>query len=310
MESHFVRKAFADDEINRDWLAASGFDIAHDRFQPGLRSGVFDLTWTIRETSPVVIGSGEVEVARNNRLIAGHVRRENGMPVLPGTSLKGAVRQLYEMLTPSCDPTNRKAPPDRRACDIKPHHQVLRLCPACAMFGAGGFAGRVSFGEARPLSREAVRIDVREAVVGHTPGRDRWGHYKLYGRARRGGRRSGPPRRDGQRTVEPVECVMGTFTSKLKLVNVTDREIGLLVGAMRAWGTPFSVMLGGRKYDGFGEAIVVLSRWREKAPQRRELDEAECKAWAWNDLFVEHALTHPDCGEAWERIQNALGGSA
>ena len=79
--------------------------VTHDRYlQEGHLTGYLELT--LEAVSPIHVGSGVVELSED----AGQVEREvvkgmarvRGQPVIPATSLKGALRSRYEMITPSC----------------------------------------------------------------------------------------------------------------------------------------------------------------------------------------------------------------
>lgn len=69
--------------------------------------------------------------------------------LIPGSSLKGAVRGLVEALTFSCvNQTGvREIKNDNhlKACSYNARRHQGSLCPACYLFGGMGFAGRVTF---------------------------------------------------------------------------------------------------------------------------------------------------------------------
>lgn len=93
---------------------------------------------------PVHVGSGapeRVHLQGRSVLIEGMstLPSDGGpVPVIPGSSWKGAVRSIVEALTPSCER------PGDRGC-----HRPEELCPACALLGAPGWRATVMFSDLR-----------------------------------------------------------------------------------------------------------------------------------------------------------------
>lgn len=99
--------------------------------------------WIIRgrTLTPLIVRSGRI-LLHNDRLVHGPTL-QNGHPVLPGSSLKGVVRSIYEAVSHSCidKPSGTKGDPlkhlpveKRVACS---NHEE-GLCPACQVFGCIG----------------------------------------------------------------------------------------------------------------------------------------------------------------------------
>src|SRR5690606_18301104 len=63
----------------------------------------------------------------------------DGTPTIPGSSLKGAFRSLFEAITRSCYP-HQDAGPFRRCSEDGTRGE---FCPACKVFGGLGYAGRI-----------------------------------------------------------------------------------------------------------------------------------------------------------------------
>lgn len=138
--------------------------------------GSVEVCLTVGPDSRLHVGSGAPR-AHGDVLVAAHasVPRRRGRvladePVVPGSSLKGAVRVVAEALTPSCLL-------DRQAC-----RGAGQVCPACMVFGAAGRRGRLGFTDAVPApgaeapQRAAYRIGQRYSHA-HAPRRGR----RLYG---------------------------------------------------------------------------------------------------------------------------------
>ena len=89
--------------------------LTHAKHLAGRYSGFLDLE--ITTLSPVHIGSGAYELSEDADLERGTVVkgmvRLNGSPVIPSSSLKGALRSVYEMITFSCVGRPRKSSYER-----------------------------------------------------------------------------------------------------------------------------------------------------------------------------------------------------
>lgn len=71
--------------------------------------------------------------------------QNNQRLIIPGSSLKGVVRSIYEAITRSClCKTNAKVPDGYSECK-----DISQLCPACVTFGAMSWLGLVHFHDAK-----------------------------------------------------------------------------------------------------------------------------------------------------------------
>lgn len=228
-----------------------GVPVPQSRFLRDRWTGILHLRWTIDPAHPVAVGAGRLGLhspsrARPAELIAEIVRRgADRLPVIPGSSIKGAVRQVYEIFTPSCrlDP----------ACSVQ--HGV---CPACSLFGAAGLAGRVAFGEAEPAVAAGGRppLPIAEKVpVARLPRIAREGTVRFYD-SRPMKTREG----DDAPCVEWTWAVAGTFRSSLRLWNASRREIGLLLVALGVGARGPSLRVGGKKFHGLGAARIAVEK--------------------------------------------------
>ena len=113
-------------------------------------SGRLKLKITVE--SPLHIGSKQQDYDINGNVIKKQMRR-NGKVILPGSSLKGAVRSIAEAVSHSC----AVKVPDNVLKDILPPENKFPcssagvLCMTCYIFGMMGetesYKGRVQFGE-------------------------------------------------------------------------------------------------------------------------------------------------------------------
>ena len=118
-------------------------------------SGTFDVELTC--FTPLEI-AGETGVAGARR-----AKLFTDPPVfIPGTSLKGMIRSVFELVAPGCYVVALRdassIPRDWKACDRE------GVCPACRTFGSikaagGAYRGRVSIRDARPVDETSVAKD-------------------------------------------------------------------------------------------------------------------------------------------------------
>ncbi|GAW32182.1 RAMP superfamily CRISPR-associated protein [Carboxydocella sp. JDF658] len=108
--------------------------ISHDKLQSGLYTGFLEVT--IKTLLPLHIGSGKF-VFHNQRWHKQFVRF-NGLPVIPGSSLKGAVRAIAEAVSYSCLLQHPKKPENAVPEQLLKCNHREKLCPACRLFGFAG----------------------------------------------------------------------------------------------------------------------------------------------------------------------------
>ncbi len=129
------------------------------------------LVWEIEVLSDYLyVGSGNLDLVRlpDGREQARYAfARRDGQLVIPATSIKGAVRAVFEAITNSCvSQRNRRERPlstAHMACGLvrKGKEEKARLCPACRVFGTTGYRGRVHFSDAVPVGEvrtETIKI--------------------------------------------------------------------------------------------------------------------------------------------------------
>lgn len=110
----------------------------------------------IKTESPVHIGGKQQDYDENGNVIYNQMRR-NGKMIIPGSSLKGAVRSIAEAVSYSCavklphsilEPKKLLPSGNQIACYMKKKNE---LCITCSMFGMMSkplsYKGKVNFGE-------------------------------------------------------------------------------------------------------------------------------------------------------------------
>jgi RAMP superfamily protein len=237
----------------------------HHKWEKSRLTGTLKLLLEIPQGQFVSPSTGRLTLTKKAavEVVAQEAARAAGTPVIPGSGIKGAVRNLYELLSFSCDPFARSC--NARSC-----------CDACSLFGVLGRSGRVGFDDARPAGREAVQVEVREVPVPWSPQKPQ-GDVSLYDF-----QEAKQFDRDRKVFVNlpkelSREVFVGTFETRLTFWNVTQEELGRLllsmgIGADEA--TRFFLRLGGVKYDGKG-AVRVRPRALTLAMSNRRSLEGE-----------------------------------
>lgn len=121
----------------------------HEKFY-GEYSG--KLVCLLKVVTPVHVGSGIYELV-GDMPVRGLVSAE-GKVIIPGSSLKGAVRSVVEAISNSCVRITRRSVQENLARSVEVREcndkelKKGNLCVACRIFGSLGYQGRVSFSDA------------------------------------------------------------------------------------------------------------------------------------------------------------------
>lgn len=220
--------------------------VAHERFSNW--SGRLELEIEV-VSDYLYVGSGEFKLftlqGREQACYA--FARRNGRLIIPGTSIKGAVRSVAEALSNSCVLQIAKGERVPRSHD--PCKDERLLCPACRLFGSTGYRGRVHFSDAVPLEGGApTRIKIADLW----PPRQTKGR-KFY-QTKPFQRLDMKPEKN-HRFLEVVPKGF-RFRTNLYFENTTSAEMGLLMRAIGLDQDPqdpnkvvfaFPIKLGGAK---------------------------------------------------------------
>jgi len=239
-----------------------------DKLNPRLLSGTLELT--LHTLTPVHVGSGYSDFikAGNQEYLAAlqaskPVREADAVRrryLIPGSSIKGAVRSIVEAITRSCIRITQGRhrpyiPQGYGGC-----MSVNDLCIACRLFGAQDYQGHVSFEDAVAPKGSLVLLGTpllwTPARGGHgLPPRylerDRAKGRKFYRHAR-------PPS-----GVDPRACIKSGAELPLRIhfLNLSEAELGILLTALGLHPDhPFPIKLGGGKPVGLGSVQIILNR--------------------------------------------------
>ena len=273
--------------------------IGHDQYHEDHISG--QIHGTIEALSPIHIGSGVIDIGQDVELIKTAVRTGENV-VIPGSSLKGAIRSVVEAISESCVSkvsyqVRRTVPRDFSEC-----RQKHRLCVACRMFGAMGFQGNIAIQDAPHIEGEIGTAYVPEL---YAPGRYQRRMRDIPGRKfyMHGEVASGET---------PVEaCKKGSkFRFVIQVDNLKKSEWGLLFTALGHHPEhPFKLKIGGAKPVCFGSIDIQIGEiqveeqtrdrylnWNVQSEAARigeqlEAWKRECTDQATNSIIKQDLLT-------------------
>ena len=256
----------------------------HDQWEKTRLTGVLDLALEIPKDQFVSPSTGRLTLTQRGgvEVVAQEAARAAGIPVIPGSGIKGAVRTIYELLSFSCDPFSRSC--SARSC-----------CDACSLFGVLGRSGRVGFDDARP-AKAGVRVEVREVTVPYPPPRLECDVclYDLRETAQR----------NGDRRKLSREVFVGIFETRMSFWNVTTEELGRLLFCMGIGldeATRFFLRLGGVKYEGKGGVTVGPQALVLASPSRKSLQGDAVKREL--DGWIQSARASKWAGTFWPKLE-------
>lgn len=236
--------------------------VGHDRYRSNCLHGSLELTLNVRtalhiSTGVVAMGS---DVGSRVPLVKTMAKGPAQQLTIPGSSLKGVVRSIYETITNSTlavvTGKYRSQMPNTRL----PRTNKKELCPASLVFGALDWQGLIHFTDAKCEKAESVigfmpslyrpRPDQRKAYFlnGKAAGRKFYYHAV---KALDGGDRGIPVQQAGTEY---------RFTTHLQFMNLSQSELGaLLIALGQDSKYPFALKVGGGKPVGMGTMSVEVT---------------------------------------------------
>ncbi|HEY7067231.1 MAG TPA: RAMP superfamily CRISPR-associated protein [Chloroflexota bacterium] len=244
------------------------FTQGHDRVAPGSLGGW--LEGRLVALTPLHVGTGTFErtarllpaLAAETPLLYPLVRMGN-VPIVPGTTLKGALRAVAEAITASCltvrGQATRLLPPPLHT--LRPCTRRDALCPACRLFGGQGYLGRVRVADAplvegsTAIAHAPQRYAPRAGRGAPPPGRRFYGHGR-------------PATGTVPIEVAPEGCA---FAWRIDFANLQPAELGLLLIALGQGEPPLRFKLGGYKPACLGSAEFSVTALTVDDPATRYL---------------------------------------
>lgn len=239
----------------------------HQRFDPERYTGF--LTGDIVVLTPVHVGSGILELTKRvapnlamaTPLIKGFVR-SGGVRVIPGSTLKGAVRSVVEAITPSTVgkvgrrtrvPAYLQEPGTGRGREAngvdknKPVEQNP-LSPADRMFGVMDYLGQVRFSDARQIGNVVILVEMPTLHKPNTEDEVRGRKFYKHGQPAKGN--------------TPCEAVpeKARFELRCDFDNLRAGELGALLLALGQGEPGLYLKLGSGKPVCYGSVQIDLKQ--------------------------------------------------
>lgn len=246
------------------------------------------------------VGSGREGMAGSD---LGLLRNSQGLPTLPGTSLKGRLRSTCESLAHALDqtaccldslasgvdcisdvknyfPAVNAQYQSRKTFDGRMQWLEQHTCDVCKLFGSPLHASRIRVSEGVLKENSVNSVQVRDSVV-----LDRDSHTAV----------------DGLKYDYEVSQAGTEFEIEIELQDASDQELALIGAALMDWSDGVSV--GGFTSRGLGHAKFAVSRLLSvdftNANQRlqwlmgRTINERYQLETDWQGFFIEKITTTP-----------------
>ena len=227
----------------------------HHRYHNDHISG--QIVGVIEALSPIHIGSGIIDrvenvaiTDQNVKLIKTAVRTRNNV-VIPGSSLKGAIRSVVEAISKSCVCKTAINVKDKlkqysKKVEYRECNNEKKLCITCRMFGAMRYQGNIALQDAQHFEGE-IATELIPSL--YKPTRYKTDDIKnlpmrrfyMHGKVATG--------------KTPIEaCKIGSkFQFHVRFKNLTKAELGLFFTAIGHHPAhPFKLKIGGAKPVCFG----------------------------------------------------------
>ncbi len=234
----------------------------HQKYLEGRVHGILYLELKVAtgvhvSTGTVVMGADVNDASVP--LIKTMMQGNQQVPLIPGSSLKGVVRSIYEAITNSTlgvvtGKYKAKMPRDRLPCNKKD-----QLCPASQVFGAMDWQGLISFRDAFCVGSQLTTGFMPSLYRPRPDQRTKYFHpvtRKFYYHAVKavsGGNRGIPVQQVSQKQI---------FATQVQLKNLTLAEFGVLLIALgQDPQYPFALKVGAGKPIGLGTMEVTLTKF-------------------------------------------------
>lgn len=245
----------------------------------------------ITAQTPIHVGTGQS---------ASRFFTVSSVPTIPGSSLKGAIRSLFELITYSCFP-HQDSGPYQRCAENKP---TSEFCPACKVFGGLGYAGRLYFHPAKPPTATQTIVIGVPIQPARSPISDPGTTRRVFEHV--------PLDTSNQRSVEVLDT--GTeLNFRLDFRSMRTDELGLLLIVLgQDPNAPIYPKVGALKAHGYGVVKITMSSiktWQRQSFQEYEMEQKGLSA----DIptIVEKAFSHPGFyQDGYDLLKEKLGQAA
>lgn len=246
----------------------------HHKIAEGLLTGVLELRMTCLR--PVQVASGELEFMptdRGEQLAAQHAsisQRRQGVTaghtrtlVIPGASLKGAIRSVVEAISPSCVPVTEKRTKRVLPALVTRCSSLRKLCVACKLFGAtigkdGGYMGQAVFQDIVVPSDAVCTVQTPVLMQAGGHGKELPPSY-LSGDHASGRKLYHHGKVAAGRDLREVVRQGTELSAQVQFLNLSSSDLGVLIVAMGCTQEhQFGLKIGGGKPVGLGSVSLSL----------------------------------------------------
>jgi len=246
--------------------------LGHERLHPNRVSGTMDVM--IEARTPLLVPDSEYEVDNNNHVTKKVRVDDKGHPLIPPSSVKGALRSAFEIITNS----RMGVPRQKTREDLRHAQNIGELSAADHVFGwvsdsgdgkkHSSWAGQISIGPVTALDSARVKDECRTLAVLSSPKP----HKKLewYGsEAEPKGRKvylhhHSQPANGKPKQTKMNQSITGTvasgssFTFRISLRNVSEIHFGALLYLLML-DDGYYLHLGGAKPLGYGSIRLEVA---------------------------------------------------
>ncbi|NLO82722.1 MAG: hypothetical protein GX094_06660 [Clostridiales bacterium] len=224
--------------------------------QAGDLEGIIPIT--IETLTPVHISSGRYNVRGNN--IYKEFVRINGRIVIPGTSLKGCIRNIAESISYSCISERDR---ERRKMPANKFHLSDQKCIICDMFGSWGNRSKLVFRDIKLENEKTEIIGLPRSFAPHPESNyyikdGKYKGYKFY--------------KHGINGIQPKGSVHyefvragARFKGEITFRGLTDAQLELLCFALGLSGDINPKIGYGKNYFYGSVTISSEEKWAELA---------------------------------------------
>lgn len=249
--------------INSNWIQNYFFVAlcATDKeyvYRDGRRKSTLSGALKVRLTTAdhVFIGNGFQEL-EDGKFVK-QTLMEDGKAIIPGSGLKGTVRQICRAVSHSCVPNDScdlTLPKGAmKQCALSKRSEDDHACIVCDMFGKPGWNSKVFFSDLKAENTKTELVCAAHPFLPH-PEAEKYlvngcHAYKFYKTKIDDVTK---PQTDHLRAVMPDTVFSGEITYQ----NLNEEELGLLLFGLGGSGT-ISLKIGGYRNEGFGTVNIAL----------------------------------------------------
>ncbi len=210
----------------------------------------------------VHIGNGYKDFFDKSPVLAHQTIKTDGKPIIPGSSLKGAVRNIAAAISSSCSPESNKSKDNK--CKVSFNRNLKKydidLCITCDMFGAMSWGSKVSFSDFKAIDAKTKVERMNHQYGPHINADMSRDGYKFY--------QTGDNKYDSSsKTEAEVICAGSSFSGKIFFKNLTEEELCLLtysLGLNKKQGHGINIKIGGFRNEGIGEIKTEVIEFKVK----------------------------------------------